>query len=406
MRTQSVLEKTIINFLHLFPYMLNRLIPRRKDIWVFGAWYGQRYADNSRYVFDYVCENEAAVRAVWLSRSKEIVEKVRHAGKEAHLANSWMGYWLCCRASLVFVTCCTSDVNRPGALGAKKIQLWHGTPLKKIGLDDPIRRNQPGSLPYRVLKRVQSCLFPFLAERYDLIISASPVAGDRLATAFGVDQSVVKTTGYPRGDIVLNPHPQPVPTVESFKQKWNAHRVVCYVPTHRGMGQDKFDLFSGLDVRSLHDCLARHNAVMFTKMHYYHRDPKSFGSLDSNESRIHWLSEEEAADVNPILAHTDVLITDYSSVYFDYLLLDRPILFAPFDKDRYLSRERELYEDYDTATPGPKCGNWDELIQSLDRVLSGEDGYGELRRICRDRYNSYVDTHNCRRVVELAKGLL
>jgi CDP-glycerol glycerophosphotransferase (TagB/SpsB family) len=353
-------------------------------------------------VFDYVSENEPSIRAVWLSRDRDVVADVRKSGKEAYLTGSWRGYWLCCRAYLSFVTCGLPDVNRPGACRAKRIQLWHGTPLKKIGLDDRVSHSGKRSAVYRLLKWISRTFFPFTIETCDIVISPSRLISRRLETAFGVDPANVVVTGYPRGDVILDPEPKPVVAVERFLDQWQARRVVCYMPTHRCEGRQSFDAFAGLDKARLKACLARHNAAMFVKMHYFHRE---HDFSDFPDYRVHWLCEVDLDDVNRMLPFVDVLITDYSSVYFDHLLLDRPIIFAPFDKERYLTVDREMYEDYDAATPGPKCINWDEVIEELDCILGGVDSHVSSRRDARERYNTYRDTNNCYRVTELAKSV-
>lgn len=168
----------------------------------------------------------------------------------------------------------------------------------------------------------------------------------------------------------------------------------------------EFDLLRGLDVNELQACLERLCAVMFIKMHYFHRNSRPILEGIGDESRVRWLDEEELPDVNKMLPHVDVLITDYSSVYLDYLLLNRPVIFAPFDRDRYLATDREFYEAYDAVTPGPKCANWLEVIAELTKCLNGHDVYEDARRSLRGRYHAHMDTANCRRVVEAAKELL
>ena len=130
--------------------------------------------------------------------------------------------------------------------------------------------------------------------------------------------------------------------------------------------------------------------------------------LSNNEIhrfRTHLFTEEEAPDINYLLPHTDLLITDYSSVYFDYLLLNRPIIFAPFDMESYQAIDREFYEDYHLATPGPKCRNWDEVIETIDNILRGNDPYAQSRIEKRHIYHSYFDTNNCQRIVKQIKDV-
>lgn len=404
-RALVLIQKLVVNTILLPFYGISFLVPRRKDVWVFGAWFGHQYTDNSRYLFDYVCVNESSIRAIWLSREKHIVEEVRRAEREAYLINSWMGYWLSCRAGLVVCSSGNRDVNRVGISRAKRLHLWHGAPLKKIGLDDKITEN-PDDRPMgqRLVWWAWHTVFPFTKERWDAIASTSPIISERFRTAFGLDESKIKLTGWPRNDIILCSEPEPIPVLESIIESWNAKSVILYAPTFRDCGE--VDLFSGSNKADLEDCLSRHNAVMLIKMHYVDRDIGLAIGSSSNQSRIHWVVDDDLPDPNPLLPHVDILVTDYSGISYDFLLLNRPIVFAPFDLEQYVTQCRELYEDYNEATPGPKCSNWNEVIDTLDDLLSGNDRYVAMRKKALSKYHTFVDTGNCRRIFELAKGLI
>ena len=121
---------------------------------------------------------------------------------------------------------------------------------------------------------------------------------------------------------------------------------------------------------------------------------------------IYWVQEKDISELNELLPHVDILITDYSGAYLDYLLLDRPIIFAPFDIEKYLKMDRELYEDYDEATPGVKCKNWIEVLDKLSIILSGDDCYKAERLRALNKYHSYCDGDSSKRVYELANSLV
>ena len=134
-------------------------------------------------------------------------------------------------------------------------------------------------------------------------------------------------------------------------------------------------------------------------MHYYESDKITFHSVNE-PSHIHLLNSQEINDINRILHHIDVLITDYSSVFYDFLVLDRPVLFAPFDLDQYQRIDRELYEDYSSATAGPICQNWDEIQIQLEEYFSNGDTYQAEREKIFNQYFKYSDTDNCKRIIE------
>jgi CDP-glycerol glycerophosphotransferase (TagB/SpsB family) len=387
-------------------YWFSFIVPRKEDVWIFGAWFGHRYADNSRHLFEYVCAHHPSVRAIWLSHDGDIVGQLHHSGYEAYLINSWTGYWLSCQAALVIVSTGGADINRVGISRAKGIQLFHGVPLKKIMLDDKVTMHRTQSITRRISKQIWKAIFPFTdtQKKWNAIISTSPVVSRRFASAYGVDDSRIKVTGYPRNDVLLSVNPPLVPIIQQLKHIWDAQSIICYVPTHRGEGRNAMDgLFLDLDLSALEDCLERNNAVMLMKMHYYHRDSNTLTDLMRRSSRIHWLSEDEAPDLNTLLPSTDVMITDYSSAYVDYLLLDRPIIFTPFDLEEYIAQDREFYEDYDSVIPGPRCEDWNAVICELDRVLSGHDQHLAARARERAKFHTFVDGSSSERVCTLAR---
>ena len=89
---------------------------------------------------------------------------------------------------------------------------------------------------------------------------------------------------------------------------------------------------------------------------------------------------DPSSDIYPFLKHVDLLITDYSSIYFDFLLLDRPIIFFCFDLEDYLAKNRDMYFEYNKVTPGDKARNYAELKTCIIKALKGQDEYSEERR--------------------------
>ncbi|CDG65347.1 MAG: hypothetical protein PWQ15_982 [Methanobacterium sp.] len=116
--------------------------------------------------------------------------------------------------------------------------------------------------------------------------------------------------------------------------------------------------------------------------------------------RIYLLQDEDInQDVYKILPFTDYLITDYSSVYFDYMLLNKPIIFAPFDIDDYIKNDREFYYNYNDVTPGPKAYNWKEVLKYINKIVREPNRYKDQRKIINQKFNKYNDNKNCQRVV-------
>ncbi|RLC52457.1 MAG: hypothetical protein DRH79_04890 [Candidatus Cloacimonadota bacterium] len=110
-------------------------------------------------------------------------------------------------------------------------------------------------------------------------------------------------------------------------------------------------------------------------------------------------------DIYDSICDYDILITDFSSIYFDFLLTGKPIIFTVFDKDEYLKNERELYYEYNEITPGPKTKNWEETIKSAVSILAGNDEYKQQREKIKNRFFKYNDGRNSERVFKEISAL-
>ena len=119
-------------------WWLERQVPRKKNLWIFGTWYGKKYSDNSKYLYEYVLKWYPEVNAIWITKSKEIVEKLKAENKRVFLSNSFGGICACLFAKHAFLTSGVIDVNPLFLNGCKQIWLWHGMPLKKIGYCDDL----------------------------------------------------------------------------------------------------------------------------------------------------------------------------------------------------------------------------------------------------------------------------
>ena len=145
--------------LYLFPlYFLGGLMPRRKDLWVFGSWGGYRFADNSAAFFNY-CQDKISdrIRLVWISRDRNIVQQLSARGVEARWIWSPGGVWCCLRAGLYLFDSFSKDINFWTSLGAKRINLWSGVPLKAYSpASSPVCASQMSNSPRSVTPAARS----------------------------------------------------------------------------------------------------------------------------------------------------------------------------------------------------------------------------------------------------------
>jgi len=380
-------------------FIISKLIPKSNNVWIFGAWYGNRYSDNTSYLFEYIHKEKLPAKAIWLSNKNKIISHLRSKGYKTFNKNSIFGFYYGCRAAVSFVNCGYSDVNMYAIGKSLKIQLWHGIPLKKIKYDDKINENKPHKPYYNRLKSALLFIFPFLNDNWDFIISSSEDVSQRMASAFRVDLSKIIETGYPRMDKLLSPKDELL-NIFAEKKEWNQFaKIILYAPTHRKEGSGGASLFDSMDYLKFNEMLSNENAGMFIKMHYHHESNNNY-LLDKSFSNIILLEESDVSDINIILPFVDILISDYSGVVLDYLILDRPIIPTSFDLEEYITKDRELYEDYAKTVMGINCNNWEQVQNKLQEIFTGNDVSSPVRKEMSRRYFKYYDTNNCKRIID------
>lgn len=366
-------------------YLISFLIPKNKNIWIFGSWHGIRYADNSRYLYEYITSRASQVKAIWITKDAKIVKRLSEQGYKCYLSSSFMGIYFSMRAGIaIFSHSKLSDLNTFFINSKTKlVQLWHGVALKKIGYDDLVFSSKTHN---KTKKKIRELLFPFTKEKYDLFIATSEETKRIFANAFHVDNSVIKITGYPRNDSLF-----------MMKNHKHVKKYVLYMPTFRGEVGSNFDILkkTSFDVAKYDKILEQNNIILFFKLHPVNNPTDDTLSKINESKNIKFINPE---DVYEILGTTDILITDYSSVYFDYLLLDRPIIFFPFDYNEYLIKDRDLNYDYNSVTPGPKANNWDEVINYVIENIKNPNEYSRQRREMLNQFHFYQDNRSCARV--------
>ena len=265
------------------------------------------------------------------------------------------------------------------ASGSKTIQLWHGAPLKEIELPLHGKRLQKLSLLPRFILQIQKKMIGRYPEYYALITTSNFFTKTAFSSAFKAGYFL--ECGYPRNDAMLkargdnerhsslwiNCDHDALQKIDAARR--NQLRIILYAPTFRSDLSSPFA--EHLSLQSLDNYASIHNFLFIMKLH-----PLMAGQIQVNNFS-HIIHYDPAADIYPALPLMDCLITDYSSIYFDYLLLDKPIIFFPYDLQHYVTDERTLLFDYTEMTPGKLCNTQEELQAAL---LEPDTEYWEGRR--------------------------
>jgi CDP-glycerol glycerophosphotransferase (TagB/SpsB family) len=337
-------------------YAVAGFVPRDPRRVAFGG-NGDRFTDNAKHLFLALAEDDRFT-CTWITGDRAVVAAVRATGGRAELRWSWRGMVAALRAGWFVYGAYPSDVNFWLSRGARLLDLWHGIPLKAIEFDIDtgplvrVYRSRPWS-PLRLA-------FIDRFRRPDLLVSTSPFLTERCFTsAFRLPPERCIEVGYPRTDHLFAPEPKA--SIAARLGIADAGRIIGYFPTWRDDGRD-FLADAGFSFDDLDVALAAAGHLLVFKAH------PNFGDVvprDRTYSNVVVL--DPAVDLNDVLPLCDVLVTDYSSVAFDFLLLDRPIVYFLPDHERYVSR-RNLYFTLEEMTAGPVVTDAPELY----RVLAAE----------------------------------
>jgi CDP-glycerol glycerophosphotransferase len=270
--------------------------------------------------------------------------------------------------------------------GQVYVQTWHGTPLKRIGLDIDDPRHFNDSY-LRLMERE--------AAAWDHLVSPSPFCTEIFPRAFGYDGPVLEI-GYPRNDLLV------APGVEDRRNAVrkelgirDGQRVVLYAPTWRenakaGAGYDKV---LHLDAGAVVD--ARPEVTVLVRGH---ANTAGRAVVDDGDRVVDVTSYP---DVGRLCLAADVLVTDYSSVFFDFALTGKPILFLVPDLEKYRDELRGFYLDFEEIAPGPLLRTTDEVLAHLD---DDPAGFADARERIRARFAPHDDGHAAERLVQQVFG--
>ncbi len=339
---------------------LSMLMPRSKKIYIFGAWLGEKYADNTKALFESV-QNRKSIRAVWISKNKDVVEEVKNLGYEAYYYASLKGIAIQLRAKYVFVTNGISDVNHAFLGRAIFINVWHGVPLKKIGYDDTYARNWD-SVPRKIRDRIINVP---LGREY--VVATSETIGKLYESAFRRPKEQILCLGQPRNDVFFTARE---------KQWFQGKKIILYAPTHRKEGKENMALSKLFQLDKWNAFCEEQDYYLVVKKHFYHKEEQE--EL-SQYARILDVTGE-AFDTQLLLMEADILITDYSSIYIDYMLLERPILFYAYDYKEYLREDRQMYFAYEHVTPGVIATTDSALLEEVEQCIINTNYHMEKRK--------------------------
>jgi len=360
--------------------------PKDNNTYIFIGRNGGDFTGNVKYLFLHFIKNFPHIKSYFLTEHREVYKQLTVAGLPAILYPSEQEDILAsCGTVVVESISFRTKMYYPLIAKARQAQLWHGVGNKKIGFQ---------------LKGA-SCLVgrdQTLIEDhsdYDVIVSTSPFYTEEVFKKSMTAKEFV-SLGYPRTDIFFKSLDKnamigcDAKVYARVKRASAQGPVILFTPTFRDNGVNPLTQ-DVIPLETLVSFLKEKGAHLVIKPHT--RTPVAFDSLPDNLSIC-----DASSDIYPFMPLADMMITDYSSIFTDYLLLDRPVIFFWADYEKYMEKDRGFQFPLEPMCPGPKCKSAGELLHALTEALRGKDAWKQARRVMRDKAFSHTQGGACERI--------
>ncbi|MBO0991467.1 CDP-glycerol glycerophosphotransferase family protein [Bacillus sp. SD088] len=365
-KAKLLAKRTLVVSIHAF----SKAVPKKRNLVVFGGENGKGFRGNTKYLFLEIAK-DPQLNCVWISKSDQVVTQLTKQGYQAYKHNSPKGIYYQLRAKLVIHShSINDDFSKPFLGGAISYNTWHGVGLKKVwGANKK-------TFSYKILHEkswLKRYFGSFVVKtnqaKTNYVVSTSNAVSSYYPETFLVPESHVIQMGQVRNDVFFKETQEDLLIPEWIRRQ----KVIMYMPTHRNFGKLETDINLVFDFQKLNQLCAEKGYIFLVKRHMY-----SSGQVPSIYENIIDISEEDY-DPQLLLKYTDILLTDYSSCYTDYLLLDRPVLFYSYDLNVYLQKSNEMYFNYFDVTPGPKVNDFSHLLKELEGAMEDPTCYAEER---------------------------
>ena len=371
-----------------------RFKSNKRDVncWLFGEWFGKRCNDNSFFFANYIACNHPEIKLFWVACENADVSLLNKSITILRYDSS-ENIEVFRRAGVVIMNQGYVDFSSSGYnyfRGAVTVNLWHGVAWKKIGHDK--------AKAHGFMHNIHTKVFDYF-ERAEKYISLSRRYTAVLNTAFHAESQNIIETGYPRNSLFYSSKwldDNKTSLLDRLKRDNGIEVsdkavIILYMPTFRDNPTDLKSLESLAEDADFLDWLEKNDIIILQKAHFVSQQRNEL-QTDRSCSRI-----LEVNDIAPYeaLEAADILITDYSSCFFDYLVLDRPIIHYIYDYDNYKSADRGVYYEIDDVVCGETAFNEDELRRAIIKYVKDPTADADLRNKRRGQFIEYESSDSC-----------
>ena len=365
------------------PSLFSMIFPKNKNRIIFNSTRNEFYNFNTKYLFEYFIEHHPEVEAKFVindeNKREELNREFGDDNKYFIETESWSGMWyaLCAGAWI------TSAFETPAGGVFLKFNrlvylLGHGTHFKAIVF------NENG------LSYAKWAYYQMMRLNFSRYLVTSKVLMSIYKKAYKCTEDKLVVAGEPRHDKIYTPDKGLMQ--ERFGSKIEESKNILYAPTWRPDGGLKLFPFDDMNWGDFVGFLEDNNINIFLRMHPSFQEDLEIYTKKTKHIKI--LDNQVVEDVSDVLGFFDLLITDYSSIHISFLLLDKPVMFLPYDFKQY-NRQMGFVEEYDRLTPGPKPKTMKAFKSELTRLLA-DDEYYKIQRDEVSRFFNDFHYDNCK----------
>ncbi len=379
------------NFFYiLISYLIKILdfyIPKQNNLIVF-AQKNKLFSDNSKAFFKYLLENNPELEIIWLvdTKSEKDLLKNNYKITNVKIIKNLDGISTLLRSKVVVVSNALDDFFPFFRPSVKKIsiQLWHGINWSK-------KFEYPNNN---------------FTKEITIACASSSENKIQMAKQNRFSEDKIYITGLPRNDILFKKNEIILPEIIN---KFKDNNLLLYAPTHKENLTSDFFPFKDKDLNELNIFLKKKNSILFLRPHINDTNKAKieyqnfFKSI--NQSQIKSLTFEELQDVNEILPFIKILITDYSTIYADALLLDIPTIFIPYDIKEYVNKRGLIY-NYNDVAAGYRISDQLEFISSIEKIFSNNFEHSNHMNKVKKIFHEHNDSNSSKRVSLILKKKL
>lgn len=359
MNLTTFLEKVKRKLL-IYAFKINYKPYKQKTI-IFESFGGRQISDSPLAIYEELKKSHPDYQLVWVINRG--LEKMAQANGYDYVIRGSFKWVKVIEKAQIWVENARLPqwVRKPEHV--KIIQTWHGTPLKKLGLDIE-NVMMPGTTTEKYHEN-----FVQEANRWDYLISPNEYATQIFRKAFGYENKILEI-GYPRNDELAQPSEA---VINKIKQRLGIpadKKVVLYAPTYRDnqfFTKGKYSFQLPFDLKQMQAAFGK-DTVLLLRMHYLISNAMDLSDMEGFAYDV-----SSYSNISDLYLISDLLVTDYSSVFFDYAYLKRPIVFFPYDFEVYKDELRGFYLDYTKDLPGEIAYDVDALLENIVRGLRVTD---------------------------------